>query len=89
MELLADFKKLVPNLLLYLYLILIPLSTYAQDPIRISLTLSEVETAALKHSHTLAAARVESHAAQHGANVQYSFEVLPSCFLRQPSPYLP
>ena len=32
---------------------------------------------------------LESHAAQHGANVQYSFEVLPSCFLRQPSPYLP
>ncbi len=73
MELLAHFKKLPANFFVGLCLILIPLSTHAQDPVKIYLTLSAVEAATIKHSHSLAAARAESQGAMHGANVQYSF----------------
>ncbi len=66
-------QKLSCGFLFSIGLSLIPVFSRAQGPFRISLTLSEVETATLKHSHALAAARAESQAAQHGANVQYSF----------------
>lgn len=51
-------------------------SARAQYPIKITLTLPEVEKAALAHSHVIAAAKAESEAAQSGAAAQYSF-ILP------------
>ncbi len=64
-----------PNNLFYLFVFALtfPSLAHSQYPTKISLTLSEVEKNTLHHSHAVAAAQAQGQAAQHGANVQYSF----------------